>query len=88
MKIFRTDAENQEMESPEELQENIEILESMLKELRHIIGQRRTLLKNADKKLQEFQDTIYAMIMEEEYPQKWMASLPDEDDEEPDSFSF
>ena len=88
MKIFRTDAENQETEAPEELQENIDILENMLKELRHIIGNRRTLLKNADKKLQEFQDTIYAMIMEEEYPKKWMIPSQDEDDEESDSFSI
>lgn len=88
MKIFHTDAENQEMESPEELQENFNILENMLKDLRQIIGHRRTLLRNADKKLQEFQDTIYAMLIEEEYPKKRMDPSQNDDDEEPDDFPF
>jgi hypothetical protein len=70
MKIFRTEFDNEEMQEFNDFKEGIEALEAMLAEIRQIIGYRRTMLKNADKKLQEFQDTIYAMIMEEEYPRK------------------
>ncbi|GAK60244.1 hypothetical protein U27_00135 [Candidatus Vecturithrix granuli] len=80
MKIFQTEAEHEDMNCPEEFQDKIDILENLLQEMRYIIGHRRTLLKNADKKLQEFQDTIYAMIMEEEYPKKRM--MPSQDDDE------
>ncbi len=81
MKIFRTDAENENMSFPEEFHENMDGLETMVQEMRSIIGHRRSLLKNADKKLQEFQDTIYAMIMEEEYPKKRVILSQDEDEQ-------
>lgn len=84
MKIFRTEAEYEDMNCPEEFQDKIDILENLLQEMRYIIGHRRTLLKNADKKLQEFQDTIYAMIMEEEYPKKRITPSQ-EDDEKPET---
>ena len=59
-----------EIKDLQKINKTIQTLESMLGEIRHIIGHRRTMLKNADKKLQEFQDTMYAMLMEEEYPRK------------------
>ena len=80
MKIFRTDVEHENMSFPEDIHENMDILENMLREIRSIIGHRRTLLKNADKKLQEFQDTMSAMIMEEEYPKKPGMFSRDDDD--------
>ncbi len=70
MKIPHTEPENEEIQELPELKSKLETLETMLVELRHIIGHRRTMLKNADKKLQEFQDMMNAMIMEEEYPKK------------------
>lgn len=84
MKIFQIEAEYEDMNCPEEFQDKIDILENLLQEMRYIIGHRRTLLKNADKKLQEFQDTIYAMIMEEEYPKKRITPSQD-DDEKPET---
>lgn len=80
MKIFQTEAEHEDMNFSQEFRENLDILENLLQEMRYIIGHRRTLLKNADKKLQEFQDTMYAMIMEEEYPKKRTIPSPDDDD--------
>lgn len=70
MKIFQTEPEHEESQEILELRKKLESLETILRDLRHIIGHRRTMLKNADKKLQEFQDTIYAMLMEDEYPRK------------------
>ena len=82
MKIFR--AEPDETRSDfEEFQETLETLETMLQEIRATIGHRRTILKNADKKLQEFQDTIYAMLMEEKYPSKKYGSTENTKDEPP-----
>ena len=69
MKIFQTDPDEIRQDF-EEIQETLETLEAMLQEIRTTVGHRRTMLKNADKKLQEFQDTIYAMLMEEKYPSK------------------
>ncbi len=84
MKIFRTEPENEEMQDFNEFTESIEALEAMLAEIRQSIGHRRTMLKNAEKKLQEFQDTIYAMIMEEEYPRrKYFIARDDDNDVEP-----
>ena len=60
-------AENTDLQ---EFKETIDSLEKMLGEIRHMIGYRRTILKNADKKLQQFQDTMYAMIMEEDSPRR------------------
>jgi uncharacterized coiled-coil protein SlyX len=72
-----------EIKDLQEIKNTIQTLENMLKEIRHIIGYRRTLLKNADKKLQEFQDTMYAMIMEEDYPRKKNYPVPENDDGNP-----
>ena len=81
MKIFRAEPENEDIQDIEEFKENLEALETMLQEIRHIIGHRRTLMKNADKKLQEFQDTIYAILIEDEYPKKRYFIPKDHDDE-------
>ena len=79
MKIFHTEPENEETQDFKDFGEDIEALETMLAEIRQSIGHRRTMLKNAEKKLQEFQDTIYAMIMEEEYPRKKYFLVKDDD---------
>lgn len=82
MKIFRTKSEIADVKNLQETQNTLKTLEKMLEEIRRIIGYRRTLLKNADKKLQEFQDTIYAMIIEEDYPKKKSSGIPENDDED------
>ena len=81
MKISQPESENERNQEFQELNDKIEALETMLEEIRHIIGHRRTMLTNAGKKLQEFQDMMYAMIMEEEYPKKKYTLFQDEDDE-------
>ena len=43
-------------------------LEEMLGDIRMLVDQRMTILTNANKKLQEFQDSIYAMLIEDEHP--------------------
>ena len=83
MKLFRTHSEMAEIKDVQEIKNTIQTLEKMLEEIRHIIGYRRTLLKNADKKLQEFQDTMYAMIMEEDYPRRKNYRIRENDDETP-----
>lgn len=70
MKLFRTTSEVERAKDIQETQKALQSFEDMLEEIRQIIGNRRTILKNADKKLQEFQDTMYAIIMEENYPTK------------------
>ncbi len=70
MKIFRSNSEIAEIQDSQEIKKTIQSLEKMLEEIRHIINYRGTMLKNADKRLQEFQDTIYAMLIEENYPRK------------------
>jgi hypothetical protein len=82
MKIFQTDPDETRQDF-EEIRETLEILETMLREIRSTIGHRRTMLKNADKKLQEFQDTIYAMLMEEKYPRKKYIVAENTEDEPP-----
>ena len=84
MKIFRADPDETRSDF-EEVQETLEALETMLQEIRATIGHRRTILKNADKKIQEFQDTIYAMLMEEKYPSKKYV-IADNTEDEPQSF--
>ncbi len=70
MKIFQNEPENEKNQENQELKKKLDSFETILSELRHIIGYRRTMLKNADKTLQEFQDTMYAMLMEAEHPRK------------------
>lgn len=81
MKIFHPESEQEPLQDAAELDEQFGILEQTLGELRQIVGQRRTMLKNAEKKLQEFQDSIYAMLIEDEYPRK-RVFMPDDDDNE------
>ena len=82
MKIFQTDPD-ETRQNFEEIQQTLETLETMLQEIRATVGHRRTMLKNADKKLQEFQDTIYAMLIEEKYPRKKYIIAEDTKDEPP-----
>ena len=83
MKIFRPDSEHDNMQQLKEFSESLEALESQLGELRQSVFHRRTMIKNAEKKLQEFQDTIYAMLMEEEYPRKKYVIIRDDDKDPP-----
>ncbi len=53
-----------------EIVQKIQDLEERLGELSAIIGERRTILSNAHKKLQQFQDSMYAVLMEEEHPSR------------------
>ena len=64
MKIFRTKPEIVEIKDSQGVKKTIQSLENMLEEIRHIISHRGTMLRNADKKLQEFRDTMYAMLIE------------------------
>ena len=81
MKITQPEPENEKNPEFQELSDKLEALETMIEEIRHIVGHRRTMLNNADKKLQEFQDMMYAMIMEEEYPKKKYTLFQDDDDD-------
>ncbi len=83
MKLFHSESEKDDMEQMQAVCENFETLEDTVEALRHRVSQRRTLLKNAEKKLQEFQDSIYAMLIEEDAPKK--SALSRENDEEPSS---
>lgn len=53
-----------------EIVQKIEELEGKLEELSAVIRERRTILSNAHKKLQQFQDSMYAVLMEEEHPSR------------------
>lgn len=83
MNIFRSepDPQHDEIKNSEILKENFEALENTIRELRQDLIHRRTMLKNVEKKLQEFQDTIYAMLIEEEYPRKKYFVIQDDDDD-------
>lgn len=54
----------------QEIVQKIEELEDTLREMRTLLGERRTMLTNADKKLQQFQDSMYAVLIEEEHPSR------------------
>jgi hypothetical protein len=58
------------MKDSQDIQRKIRHLEETVGEIQHLLNQQGTLLKNTEKKLQEFQDTIYAMLIEERYPPK------------------
>ena len=88
MKIFHPETESEQQqqqnaaevdEQAAEVDEQFDALEQTLTELRHVVGRRRTMLKNAEKKLQEFQDSMYAMLIEDEFPRKRVFLAEDED---------
>ncbi len=83
MKMFRSDSDQENRQNQDKFLEQFEALEKSVGELRQAIGYRRTLLKNAEKKLQEFQDTIYAILIEEEYPRKTSVIIPNHDEPQP-----
>ena len=87
MNIFRTPSDMADIKDSQEIKNTMQALERLLEEIRHIIGYRRALLTNADKKLQEFQDTLYAMIMEDEYPSKKRYATHENNDEPDDELS-
>ncbi len=70
MKLFHAEPEKDDREQVQTVSENFERLEETVEALHHRVSQRRTLLKNAEKKIQEFQDSIYAMLIEEDAPKK------------------
>jgi hypothetical protein len=70
MKIFRTKSEMADMKDSQDIQQKIQHLEEIVGEIQHLLSRQGTLLKNTEKKLQEFQDTIYAMLIEDRYPPK------------------
>lgn len=70
MKLFHSEPEQDDVEQEHIVEEHIEFLEHEIDALRHRVSQRRMLLNNAGKTLQEFQDSIYAMLIEENAPKK------------------
>jgi len=82
MKIFRTKPEIAEIKDSQEIKKTIQSFENMLEEIRHIISHRGIMLKNADKKLQEFRDTMYAMLIEEDYSGKKNQRVRKNDDDD------
>ena len=84
MKLFHSESEKDHVELEQAVSEQFEYLEETVEALRHRVSQRRTLLKNAEKKLQEFQDSIYAMLIEESAPKK--PASPQEDADDPEAF--
>jgi hypothetical protein len=84
MKIFRSKSEIAKVKDSQEIQETIQSFENTLEEIRHIIRCRGTMFKNAEKKLQEFQDTIYAMLIEENYSRKKKSHIRKNDEDNKD----
>ena len=70
MKLFHSEPEQDDVEQEHTVEEYVEFLEHAIDALRHRVNQRQTLLNNAEKTLQEFQDSIYAMLIEESAPKK------------------
>ena len=85
MKIFHPDSEQEQAQNEAEFDEQLDIFEQTVGELRQRVGQRRTMLKNAEKKLQEFQDSIYAMLIEDEFLRKRVFIANDDEDDNDDS---
>ena len=86
MKFFRTTSDIADLKDSQELHDTIDHLEKSLGEIRTLFGQRLTILTNANKKLQEFQDSIYAMLIEDEHPSS--KSYRDEHDDDDDLLPF
>ncbi|PID57711.1 hypothetical protein CSB45_05620 [candidate division KSB3 bacterium] len=63
MKTFHAESE----QNIAELEERCETLERTVDELRRLVGRRRTMLKDAEKKVQEFQDSICAVLIEDDF---------------------
>jgi len=82
MKLFQSESEPDNMEQEYIVYEQFESFAQTVETLRHRIDQRQTLLKNAEKKLQEFQDSIYAMLIEESAPKKIILPKKGADDAE------
>jgi hypothetical protein len=82
MKFFRNKAVMADNIDSQKIVQKIEELEDTLREMRTLLGERRTMLTNADKKLQQFQDSIYAVLIEEERPSR-KARYAKSDDSEP-----
>ncbi|MBD3305232.1 hypothetical protein GF339_02675 [candidate division KSB3 bacterium] len=86
MEHFPAESEEERHQEYQEWAGTLDALEAMVEEIRTIVGYRRTLLKNADKTLQEFQDTISAMVMAEEFVRKdWTAEPPFPEEDDPDA---
>ena len=75
-----------DLKDSQKISDTIEHLEKALREVRTLFGQHMTILANANKKLQEFQDSIYAMLIEDEHPSS--KSYRDEHDDDDDLLSF
>jgi hypothetical protein len=84
MKIFRSETVQEDNYIRHEFYEQLKALEDTLGECRQIVGQRRIMLHNAEKKLQEYQDSIYAMLIEEDNPKR-KRHFSNEDDDGEDS---
>ena len=82
MKLFHAESEKELADDTPELREQLNELEDTVAALRQIVGQRRTMLQNADKKLQEFQDMMYAMLIEQDAPKRFAGGADDADDED------
>ena len=82
MKLFHAEPEKELADDTPELHEQLNELEETVAALRQIVGQRRTMLQNADKKLQEFQDMMYAMLIEQDAPKRVMSGADDPDDDD------
>ena len=82
MKLFHAEPEKELADDAPELREQLNELEETVAALRQIVGQRRTMLQNAEKKLQEFQDTMYAMLIEQDAPKRIAGGADDPDDED------
>ena len=82
MKLFHAESEKELVDDTPELHEQLDELEETVAALRQIVGQRRTMLQNADKKLQEFQDMMYAMLIEQDAPKRLAGGADDYDDDD------
>lgn len=84
MNIFQNKVVMNEHTSSQDIEQKIEALEALLADMRVVIGERRTMLSNTDKKLQQFQDSIYAVLMEEDHPSRRTRRFGHDDHGTPD----
>ena len=83
MKLFHAEPEKDDVDDMPVLHAHLDDLEKTVTTLREIVGQRRAMLQQAEKTLQEFQDMIYAMLIEADAPKRTTSFTDEPDDDDP-----
>jgi hypothetical protein len=67
MTLFRKKTAMADENTSQDTLRKIQELEDMAGDMRAVIGARRTMVSNAGKILQQFQDSMYALLIEDEH---------------------